>query len=445
MVISLMEDVKQLWLFHQHNIFIYAAIMILVSLLYMATRPSTIYLLDHCCYRGQPHQKARFHQFMEHSSKVDDFHESSLEFQRRILERSGIGEETYVPSGMCEIPPCMSLAFAREEAHQVIFGALDSLFLKTSINPKDIGILVINCSLFNPIPSLSSMIINKYKLSKTIKNFTLSGMGCSAGIISIGLARDLLRIHRTTSYAVVVSTENITQNWYFGNNKSMLIPNCLFRVGGAAILLSNNSGDRRRAKYKLLHVVRTHHGDDDKSFYCIHQDQDKDGKVGISLSKDLTWIAAEALKANLTTLGPLVLPIREQLYFITVWVRRMLLGDKVRPYVPDFKLAFMHFCIHAGGKALIDKVRKELRLLAVHVEPSRMTLHRFGNTSSSSIWYELAYIEAKRRMRKGHRVCQLSLGSGFKCNNAVWEALSDIKPTPTVPWDDCIHRYPVET
>jgi 3-ketoacyl-CoA synthase len=41
------------------------------------------------------------------------------------------------------------------------------------------------------------------------------------------------------TYVLVVSTENITQNWYFGNAKSMLIPNCLFRVGGAAMLLSN--------------------------------------------------------------------------------------------------------------------------------------------------------------------------------------------------------------
>ena len=50
------------------------------------------------------------------------------------------------------------------------------------------------------------------------------------------------------SRALVVSTENITQNWYFGNDRAMLIPNCLFRVGAAAVLLSNRRGDRRGAK-----------------------------------------------------------------------------------------------------------------------------------------------------------------------------------------------------
>jgi len=60
----------------------------------------------------------------------------------------------------------------------------------------------------------------------------------AAGIIALDLARQMLQLLPNT-YVLVVSTENITQNWYFGNQKSMLIPNCLFRVGGAAMLLSN--------------------------------------------------------------------------------------------------------------------------------------------------------------------------------------------------------------
>ncbi|KAL0422768.1 UNVERIFIED_CONTAM: 3-ketoacyl-CoA synthase 4 [Sesamum latifolium] len=155
-------------------------------------------------------------------------------------------------------------------------------------------------------------------------------------------------------------------------------------------------------------------------------------------------IAGNALKTNITTLGPLVLPVSEQLLFFVTLVARKNSSTRIKPYIPDFKLAFDHFCIHAGGRAVIDELEKNLRLEPIHVEASRMTLHRFGNTSSSSIWYELAYIEAKGRIRKGQRVWQIAFGSGFKCNSAVWEALRNVKPSANSPWLDCIDRYPVK-
>lgn len=166
---------------------------------------------------------------------------------------------------------------------------------------------------------------------------------------------------------------------YSGNRKSMLIPNCLFRVGGAAILLSNHWSDRCHAKYRLLYVVRTHHGADDKAFRCVYQEQDEEGKTGVSLSKDLMAIAGHALKANITTLGPLVLPLSEQLLFFATLVKKKVINDKTKPYIPDFKLAFDHLCIHAGGRGVIDELEKNLQLEPEHVEASHMTLHRFGN------------------------------------------------------------------
>ncbi|XVF63009.1 hypothetical protein PTKIN_Ptkin09bG0054400 [Pterospermum kingtungense] len=409
---------------------------------YFMSRPRKVYLVDFACYKPEKDQMVSKELFLKVSGKF--FTEESLQFQKKILERSGLGEMTYGPKGLIKDPPDHSLKEARKESETVMFGAIDELLAKTGVNPRDIGILVVNCSLFNPTPSLSATIVNRYKLRGNIFSYNLGGMGCSAGIISIDLAKQLLQVHRN-SYALVVSTENLTYNWYFGNNRSMLVTNCLFRLGGAAILLSNKSWDRRRSKYELVHTLRTHKGADDKSYNCAFEEEDETNKVGIKLSKDLMPVAGEALKANITTLGPLVLPLSEQLLFFATLLARKVLKKKLKPYIPDFKLAFEHFCIHAGGRGVLDVLEKNLDLTEWHMEPSRMTLYRFGNTSSSSLWYELAYTEAKGRIKKRDRVWQIGFGSGFKCNSAVWRALKTIDPAKEKnPWMDEIDKFPVQ-
>lgn len=416
--------------------------IIFISTVYYMSKPRSIYLVDYACFKPPISCRVPFATFMEHSRLNLITEPKSVDFQMKILERSGLGEETALPPAIHYIPPNPTMESARLEAQLVLFSVMDSLFNKTGLKPKDIDFLIVNCSLFSPTPSLSAMVINKYKLRSNVKSFNLSGMGCSAGLISMDLARDLLQLH-PNSNAVVISTEIITPNYYRGKERAMLLPNCLFRMGGAAILLSNRSSERRRAKYRLVHVVRTHKGGDDKAYRCVYEEEDAQGNVGISLSKDLMAIAGEALKSNITTIGPLVLPASEQLLFLITLIGRKIVNPKWKAYIPDFKQAFEHFCIHAGGRAVIDELQKNLQLSAEHVEASRMTLHRFGNTSSSSLWYELSYIEAKGRMKRGDRVWQIAFGSGFKCNSAVWKCNRTIKTPTDGPWFDCIDRYPV--
>ncbi|XP_051122620.1 3-ketoacyl-CoA synthase 6-like [Andrographis paniculata] len=417
-------------------------IIVYALTLFIVSRPRTIYLVDYALFKPPRSFRVSFAGFMEHAKMALFTEPKSVHFQMKILERSGLGEETCLPPALRYIPPSPTMALAREEAEMVIFSCMDSLFQKTGLKPKDVDILVLNCSLFSPTPSLTAMVINKYKMRSNIKSFNLSGMGCSAGLISIDLAADLLR-HHPNSNAVVISTEILTPNSYMGKERAMLLPNCLFRMGGAAILLSNRRADSRRAKYRLSHIVRTHKGGDDKSYRCIAQEEDPDGHVGIKLNIDLMAIAGEALKSNITTIGPLVLPASEQLLFAFSLIGRKIINAKWKPYIPDFKQAFEHFCIHAGGRAVIDELQKSLDLTEEHVEASRMALHRFGNTSSSSLWYELSYIESKGRMKRGDRVWQIGFGSGFKCNSAVWKCNRTIKTPVEGPWADCIHNYPV--
>lgn len=416
--------------------------------LYWVKRPRPVYMVDFACYKPEEESKISVDGFMKMTEQNGSFSDDTVSFQKKISHRSGLGDETYLPSGITASPPNLCIKEARAEAEAVMFGALDSLFQKTGIKPEEIGILIVNCSLFNPTPSLSSMIVNHYKLRQDVNSYNLGGMGCSAGLISVDLAKHLLKANPNT-YAVVVSTENITLNWYFGNDRSMLLCNCIFRMGGAAMLLSNKRKDKGRSKYELVHTVRTHKGSDDSSYNCVYQKEDEQGVVGVSLARELMAVAGDALKTNITTLGPLVLPLREQFKFLVTLVKRKFVTrSKVKPYIPDFKRAFEHFCIHAGGRAVLDALQNNLSLTEWHMEPSRMTLHRFGNTSSSSLWYELAYTEAKGRVAKGDRVWQIAFGSGFKCNSAVWRALravpSSARSLEGNPWADCVHRYPVK-
>jgi 3-ketoacyl-CoA synthase len=365
--------------------------------------------------------------------------EDSLNFMTKILDKSATGESTHWPPGILpskdgKTRMNQSVGAARHEAESVILSMVGDILEKSGTRPKEIDFLIVNCSLFSPTPSLCAMVCHKFKMKEEIKTYNLGGMGCSANLIAIDLAKQLLQ-NSPGCKALVVSTENLTQNLYMGNQKSMLLQNTLFRCGGCAQLLSSRRGDFRKAKYKLLYTGRTQMTDED-SFKCVYEQEDSDGKRGVALSKDIVNVAGKALKQNFTRLAPHVLPIREQAKTV---VNRILIGLSLalrktewefakelpvpKAYVPNFKTGIDHWCIHAGGRAVIEGVQKNLGLQEQHIAPSMQTLYDWGNTSSSSIWYEAEWIERLGGLKRGHRVLQVAFGSGFKCNSAVWLCL----------------------
>ncbi|KAM3209224.1 hypothetical protein ACQJBY_063734 [Aegilops geniculata] len=430
---------------------LYAGLTLLavVLVLYIrSTRVRAVYLVDYACFRPPAALRVPLSKYIEHTGLAPCFDDKSVGFQSRLIEHSGFGEETCLPPACHVIPPEKTLKAARAEAEQGIFSAVDAVLAKTGVGAEDIGVVVVNCTLFAPTPSMADMVVRRYGLRSDVRCFSLSGMGCSAGIAGIGLAENILQCDSRCTYALVVSTEILTSDYYSGNERAMLLQNCLFRMGASAVLLSTSRARARHAQYRLARVVRTHAGHDDRAYGCVQHEDDAAGERGIALSKDVMPVAGDTLKAHMTTLGPLVLPASELLaYALSLAKRRLLLmagqKDSSKPRVPDFRMAFEHFCIHAGGRAVIDELQRGLGLSDKQVEPSRMALHRFGNTSSSSTWYELAYLEAKCRVRKGDRVWMVGFGSGFKCNSAVWVCIRSPVPLDSGPWEGCMHRYPV--
>lgn len=323
--------------------------------------------------------------------------------------------------------------------------------------------------------------------------------------------------------------ENITQNIYTGTDKSMLMQNTLFRVGGAAMLLANydlstlksrgsNSSSNNAAaalthgqldiqsycnemkqhnaklalnaasgiittssnsntavgstnlntnvsnndvsdidmlywfdrskcsatgpvtpiRYELQTIIRCNLASNNNAYTCVYQTQDIYNNRGVKLDKTLMAVAGDALRKNMQILGPQVLPYSEQMKYGVVMAYRLMrkavlkqqllpaavaavLLPAVNEYNPNWKTAIQHYAIHAGGRAVIDAIQQGLHLSDYDTEPSRHTLSRYGNTSSSSIWYELLFLEQEGRVKQGEKVWQVAFGSGFKCNSAVWK------------------------
>lgn len=426
-------------------VFILWLVLAFSIFLYTFARPP-VYLLDYSCVKYDDEHKTNLEVLQYFLEQYETLGARDKTFHLKVFLKSGIGEEAYVPRANLLKGRLVSLEDFHEQTHVLVVGAAQKVLKQTGIKGEEVDMVIVNSGTFNPTPSMTALLVNYFKMRSDVKTIQLGGMGCSAGLIAVDLAKDLLRLHKN-KYALVVSTE-VLPALYDGKERSMMVTNCLFRCAGSAVLLSNRKSDKRRAKLELLQCIRINTAAKDEAHNCVVIKEDEEGVSGAQLSVKLIEVAGNALRANIQRLAPKVLPTSELWKAACNEVRRKLLKPRViKEYVPNFKKAFKHFCIHPGGKTVIEGVGKSLSLSNYDLEPSLMALHRFGNTSSAGVWYILAYCEAKGRLKAGDKVWQIGLGSGFKCTTAVWRVLKDlIQPaclSEDTAWGDCVHRYPV--
>ncbi|KAK4745162.1 hypothetical protein SAY87_011474 [Trapa incisa] len=227
----------------------------LLLIFFRLHRRRRVYLLGYSCFKPLPDRKCTFEASMQFVRRSGLVSSESEDFMQRIFSKSGLGDETYGPPFIFD--PNNGIARAKlesavEEAREGIVGAVDSLFLKTQEE-----------------------------------------------------ARVRARCHHRKHQLKLFS------NRYFGNNRSMLVANCIFRVGCAAVLVTNDPSRRGSAKMELLHSVRTHHGSDDQAYRAAFQKEDEKGNTGVSLTKDLVPVAGANLRRHIEILGPRVLPLRQ--------------------------------------------------------------------------------------------------------------------------------------
>ncbi|CAA6660868.1 unnamed protein product [Spirodela intermedia] len=417
---------------------------------YILTRARPVLLLDYACHKPSSEHRLSFEACEYFIRRINRYSMTSENFMRGIYHKSGLGDETYGPPFVFNEDNDAKLASAVEEAQEGAFSCVETVLFKSNLSPDQIDVVVVSCGMFTHSPSLSAMLVNRFGFNPNVKTYNLSGMGCSSGAAAVDLGARILSASREVRNVLVAVTESISLNWYFGDERSMLVTNCIFRVGSAAAVLTNDPARRCQAKMELMHSLRSHNGADDASYRAAYLEEDHNDNLGVSLKKDLIRVAGVGLREHIRQLAPRVLPLSEIVYgayaAAAAWARTKmgLSNADAKPHVPDFTKAFEHICLHTGGKAVVESVQKLMRLPDETTEPARMTLHRFGNTSSSLIFYEMAYFDAKGKFQEGDRVWMIAFGTGFKVCSLVWKSLKPSVMTKDNPWKDCIHRYPLK-
>jgi 3-ketoacyl-CoA synthase len=334
--------------------------------------------------------------------------EDTVEFYKRLIEKTEIGEETSIPPSFLENKNCIETS--RKEFGELMYPCIDKLLKRNNLKPEDIDILVVNCSFFYPMPSVSSMIINHYKMREDILSYNLSAMACSASLISLDLVNRIIK-GSNKKIALIVSCDHLSENRYLGDDKSMVIQNALFREGGSAMLITNYNNN---CLMKLETLKRVHGASlNDETYRLIYDKTDDKGIKSLSLSKNIVSLSGEIVIRSLKKLTS---------YFYVLFQQNSYIKYDGHKYI-DFKCYVNHFNIHVGGKAILNTMQKILDLTDEHMKPSKTVLYEKGNVLTSSIWYQLDYLRKNKKLKKNEKVLQVAFGAGFKSVCCIWKIL----------------------
>ncbi|KAK4379148.1 hypothetical protein RND71_001010 [Anisodus tanguticus] len=77
---------------------------------------------------------------------ISTFDEESANLQKKVLERCGYSDKTYVPHSIRMLPAkLLTFNNSRKEIEKVMFGAIDDPLSITRVNVREIGIVIVTC------------------------------------------------------------------------------------------------------------------------------------------------------------------------------------------------------------------------------------------------------------------------------------------------------------
>lgn len=238
-------------------------------------------------------------------------------------------------------------------------------------------------------PGLDLEIIEAFNLPLNIFRTSVNFMGCYAAIHALKLGKMLCEKDKDAK-VLIVSTELCTlhfQQDYTPDNASSSL---LFADGSAAVLLSDS--------------LQTPHSFNLDSFYS---------KVAFKGKSDMAWELNT--KGFLMTLsGYIPQLIEEDISFL---VKEALQKNDLQ------NEEITHWCLHPGGKKILDMIERKLELKNNDLRFSRKILSEYGNMSSPTILFVLKEIMNEvQQTKKPSKIFGVAFGPGLTMETFIASA-----------------------
>jgi predicted naringenin-chalcone synthase len=268
---------------------------------------------------------------------------------------------------------------ARFTRHSIALAAeaVEKALDKVGLAVDDVAALVVNTCTGYICPGISTYLIERLGLSRSIKAFDLVGSGCGGAIPNLQVAEAMLP--ESGGVVVSVAVEICSAAFQMDNDLSLIMSNAIFGDGAAAAVLW-----RKPVGLQLVASAGRYLPELRDSIRFVH----KDGKLHNQLSTDLPELvkgAAAGVVADLLSASSLD---SEE---ITQWA------------------------LHTGGEKIINAVRDEIGITDEQLWATRKVLAEYGNMSSPTVWFVMDEL-LQSGIRPGEWCMMIAYGAGLSAH-----------------------------
>ncbi|HET9056123.1 MAG TPA: type III polyketide synthase [Chitinophagaceae bacterium] len=257
--------------------------------------------------------------------------------------------------------------------------------IERKIHPTEITHLItVSCTGMSA-PGLDLQIMDLMNLPKNIYRTSINFMGCYAAIHALKIADSICNNDKSAK-VIIVCTELCTLHFQREATTDNITSSMLFADGSAAALIAANDDE--------------HKGVTINNFYSEVINRGK---------KDMAWELSSS--GFLMTLSGYIPELIEEDF-------KMLVENSLSKS-GFYKDQITHWCVHPGGKRILDAIHKSVALHEKQLLESYEVLKKFGNMSSPTILFVLKEIMKKINFNTEQVIYGAAFGPGLTMETFV--------------------------